>query len=230
MSRVCENLEKIRAEIEENARRFGHKPDEVTLVAVTKFVEDEKVLEALEAGVSDVGENRPQEIVRKESLFQGARVHLIGQLQRNKVRTIAGKTTLIHSVDRLSLLQELERIGIRDGVDFSCLIQMNLAQEASKSGIAEEELRPLLDAVEELSRVRVYGLMCMAPEAEDPESVRWVFQKARKIFEQTQKFGYNRSQMKILSMGMSNDFRIALQEGSTMVRIGSAIFGKRVYQ
>ncbi|MDY3052301.1 MAG: YggS family pyridoxal phosphate-dependent enzyme [Ndongobacter sp.] len=224
------NIDLIRQKIEKSAAVFGHAPSDITLVAVTKTVEVPLIQEALANGITHVGENRVQELIRKQQAFQGAQVHMIGRLQSNKIRQLPGRVSLVQSVDRQSLLQEMERIGERENFVFRCLLEMNLAQEESKGGMPEEELLPTLEAVEACSWVRVRGLMTVAPAAQNPEEVRWVFQKMRKLFDKAAKLGYNNSNMEILSMGMSNDFGVALEEGSTMVRIGSAIFGQRIYQ
>lgn len=225
-----ENMDRIRRKIETRAAVFGHSPSDITLVAVTKTVEEPLIREALANGITHVGENRVQELIRKQQIFQDAQIHMIGRLQSNKIRQLPGRVSLVQSVDRQSLLQEMERIGERERFVFRCLLELNLAQEESKGGMPEEELLPILEAVEECSWVRVRGLMTVAPAAQNPEEVRWVFQKMRKLFDKAAKLGYNNSKMEILSMGMSNDFGVALEEGSTMVRIGSAIFGQRIYQ
>lgn len=229
MTDFKEVLGEINESIAKHARLFGHNPEDVTLVAVTKTVEEERIRQAIAAGVTDIGENRVQELIRKHDAFEGARLHLIGQLQKNKVRTLPEDLLLIHSVDRKSLIDELERIGKRDSRTFNCLLQVNVAGEIQKGGMEPDEVFPTLEYVESLERVRVSGLMQIAPFAEDPEDVRKYFRTMRKLFEKAGEFGYNNSKMLHLSMGMSHDYRIALEEGANMVRIGSAIFGERHY-
>ncbi|MDD7592949.1 MAG: YggS family pyridoxal phosphate-dependent enzyme [Peptoniphilaceae bacterium] len=222
-----ENVEQVRTRLEKAAARFGHKPQDVTLVAVTKTVEADVIREAIALGLTDIGENRVQEMSRKREAYAGARLHMIGQLQSNKVRQLPPEVVLVQSVDRLSLLNEMERIGARDGRDFLALIEIAIAGEAQKGGCAVEALPELLEAVEEMQHVRVNGLMCVAPAASDPEDVRPYFRKMRSLFDKTAAIGYNKTQMNVLSMGMTHDFEVALEEGSNMVRIGTALFGSR---
>lgn len=224
---IQENIYFIQEEIEKYAKRFGHRKEDITLLAVSKTISEEKIQEALDAGIQDLGENRVQEILRKEEILRKARLHMIGQLQSNKVRQLAGKVDLIHSLDRPSLLKELEKIGKRENLTFSCLLQINVGMEVQKGGMKVDDIQPFLDKVEDLSYVKIKGLMTVAPFAENPEDIRWVFRDLRKRFEKLTDIGYNNSDMKILSMGMSNDYKIALEEGATMLRIGSAIFGQR---
>lgn len=224
---IKENLETIHEDIEIHARKGGFDPADVQLITVTKTVPPERMREALEAGENQFGENRVQELLKKYPLFPEVDFHLIGSLQTNKVRQLPEKLKLIHSLDRPSLLKELERIGKRDDRTFHCLVQMNISKEESKSGLYEDELDDFLQRVEKCERVRVEGLMTMAPYVEDPEEVRPIFRKMRELFEKHAKIRYNRVEMKYLSMGMTNDYKIALEEGANMLRIGSFIFGKR---
>lgn len=226
---VEENLEGIREEIERHAAVFGHKPEEVTLCAVTKTVETARIREAIACGVTDCGENRVQELEQKqaEGAYEGARLHMIGQLQSNKVRKLTSGLALIQSVDRQSLIQEMERIGDRDQADFKILLEVSIAGEEQKGGCPPDQIPELLDYVEELQHVQVQGLMCVAPARENPEEVRPYFTKMRKLFEKYAKIEYNNSKMEILSMGMSHDYRVALEEGANMIRLGTAIFGGR---
>lgn len=222
-----EHWEEVNENIEEAARRFGHQREDITLVAVTKTVEADVIREAIALGMRDVGENRVQEMLRKADAYAGARLHMIGQLQSNKVRQLPHEVVLVQSVDRLSLLKEMERIGARDGRDFEALVEIAIAGETQKGGCAISDLPRLLDAVEEMEHVRVEGLMCVAPAADDPETVRPYFRQMRSLFEKTATIGYNRTQMNVLSMGMTHDYQVALEEGSNMVRIGTALFGSR---
>lgn len=227
---VKENLENINRQIELSAAKFGHTSDQIRLIGVTKTIDDDKVLEGINAGIKEVGENRVQELVRKKDIFDGATVHMIGRLQTNKVKNLVGYSDLIQSVDRKNLIVEMERIGKRENHIFDCLLQINVAEEIQKGGMSEDELSEALEYVEELNFVKVRGLMMIAPFAENPEEIRWTFREMRKLFEKHKDIVYNNSKMEILSMGMSGDFQIALEEGANMVRIGSAIFGKRNYQ
>lgn len=226
---IAHNLERIEKRIASSCAVYGHAREDITLVAVTKTVEEDRIREAIRCGVKHVGENRVQEMLSKYDSYEGADVHLIGQLQSNKVRNLPGKVSLIHSVDRLSLLKELERIGKREEFVFQCLIELNIAEEASKAGASIEDLDRLLDYVETCEFVKVRGLMTIAPFVDDPETIRPVFRTMREIFDKLSKVGYNNSKMDFLSMGMSGDYAVALEEGSNMIRIGSAIFGERIY-
>lgn len=222
-----ENFEEVRERINRAAAKFGHRPEDITLIAVTKTVEEDRIREAIQLGMKDMGENRVQEMLRKQEALQGARLHMIGQLQRNKVRQLPDSVVLVQSVDRLSLLEELERIGIRDDRFFEALLEVSIAGEEQKGGCPVEEIPSLLDAAEAMTHVRCRGFMTVAPVVEHPEESRIYFKKMRTLFEKNRTIGYNRNQLDILSMGMSHDFEVALEEGATMVRIGTALFGKR---
>jgi pyridoxal phosphate enzyme (YggS family) len=222
---VEEKLKAVRSRISAACVRAGRDPAEVTLVAVSKYVADERVQAGLDCGLEILGENRVQELVRKYDLFAASvRWHLIGHLQRNKVCYLAGKTELIHSVDSLELARELDRLSAGQGRPWDILIQVNVAHEQAKFGVDPGDLPQLLDSVRELAGVRVRGLMTMAPLAAEPEETRPVFRGLRQL---QQRMIDQRPwlDLGILSMGMSNDFEVAIEEGSTMVRIGSAIFG-----
>ena len=226
---IAENLHLIDEEIKKHAALFGHSRKDICLVAVSKLVKDDLVINAMEAGQIDFGENQVQEILRKQDLFTGKRVHMIGRLQSNKVKYLDG-SQLIHSVDRLSLVRELEKQGSKKQTIFHALVQVNVAGEMQKGGISPDELTGLLEAVESCQYLKIRGLMNIGPLTDDEEEIRNNFRQMRKLFENTRGIVYNNSKMEILSMGMSDDYKIALEEGSNMVRIGSAIFGKRNYQ
>jgi len=212
-----------------HAQRFGHTREQITLVGVTKFVDEAPIRSAIRSGLCHVGENQVQEILRKRDWFEGADVHMIGRLQTNKVRKLPADIALIQSVDRIGLADEIERQGALQGRIFRGLIQVNIAEEPQKGGVLIESLEDLIDRIEALEHLRIEGLMCTAPNCEDPESVRPIFREMRKLFERLEKIGYNNVKMNVLSMGMSHDFGVALEEGATMVRIGSALFGNRIY-
>lgn len=224
---LLENYEKIKADIEVYGSKFGHKPEDITLLAVTKTVDEDRIRQAIELGITDIGENRVQEINRKIDAFSPARIHMIGRLQSNKVRQLPDDTYLIHSLDRVSLFKEMERIGKRDQRHFNCLVQVNMAGEKQKGGMEEEELDSFFDMVEEASFVKVKGLMFIAPLTDDPEDVRLYFKKMHLLFEKIGKISYNNVKMEILSMGMTHDYKIALEEGSNMIRVGTGLFGQR---
>ncbi|MGE9994627.1 YggS family pyridoxal phosphate-dependent enzyme [Peptoniphilaceae bacterium SGI.137] len=224
---IQNRIEQIQIEIEKHAAIFGHRPEDVTLVAVTKTVEEERIREAISCGIRNVGENRVQELNRKRDAFIGADIHMIGRLQKNKVRQLTESIALIQSIDSIDLLKEMERIGERDHCHFTGLVEINIAGELQKGGVAPENLKELLDYAEDLKRVHLRGLMTVAPNLKDSEETRPYFIKMRKIFENIGSMRYNNTQMNILSMGMSHDYQVALEEGANMVRIGSAIFGER---
>ena len=207
--------------------RFGQ---DVTLVAVSKTHPAEMIMEAYDQGVRDFGENKVQELLSKyDDLPSDIRWHLIGHLQRNKVKYIVDKVWLIHSVDSLKLAETIEEQAVIHGVEVNILIQVNISHEESKFGIDKEELTGLLKAVSALKHVHVQGLMTIAPFTEDPEECRWIFRELKNLSIDIDAMKIDNIRMKILSMGMSGDYKVAIEEGSTMVRVGTAIFGQRDY-
>lgn len=227
---VKENLNEVREEIEEILKRNNREDENFTLIAVTKTIDEKYMLEAIDDGVTDIGENKVQEIDRKyNDLGNIVNYHMIGSLQSNKVKDIIDKVYLIHSLDRKSLLKEIQKRGKQNNKIVKCLIQLNISKEDTKSGIYEEDLEDFLELVENNSNVKVEGLMTMAPHSENPEDVRWIFKRMKEIFDSLKDKNYKNIEMKYLSMGMSNDYSIAIEEGSNMVRVGTKIFGKRDY-
>lgn len=227
---VKENLAEVRNEINEILKSKGREKDDVTLIAVTKTIDEKYMLEAIEDGITDIGENKVQEIERKyNDLGPIVNYHMIGSLQSNKVKDVIDKVCLIHSLDRKSLLKEINKRGRQEDKVINCLIQMNISKEETKSGVYEEDLEEFLELVENYEYVRVQGLMTMAPHADNPEDIRWVFTKMKEIFDSLSEREFKNIEMKYLSMGMSNDYNIAIEEGSNMVRVGTKIFGKRDY-
>ncbi|HEX8652424.1 MAG TPA: YggS family pyridoxal phosphate-dependent enzyme [Pyrinomonadaceae bacterium] len=225
-----ERLDGVRRRIEACARRNGRDPAEITLVAVSKTHPPVLLQRAIEAGVSDLGENRVQEAEAKitEVGRERARWHLIGHLQANKARRAVTLFDLIHSVDSVSLARRLERLCAEEGrVELPVMIQVDLAREETKSGVDEDELTELVGAVGACERLRLTGLMTLPPFFEDAEQTRPYFRRLRElrdIFSARMDFGDARGE---LSMGMSHDYEVAIEEGATMVRIGTAIFGER---
>ena len=204
-------------------------PEHVTLVAVSKTKPNEALLEAFETGHRVFGENKVQEMVQKwETLPKDIEWHMIGHLQRNKVKYIAEFVSLIHGVDSFRLLKEINKQALKHNRTVDCLLQMHIAQEETKFGLSAEELNAVVgsEEFEQLQNIQVCGLMGMATFTENKEQVRQEFAFLKQNFESLQKKLPN---IKILSMGMSGDFDIAIEEGSTMVRIGSSIFGSRQY-
>ena len=217
--------------IEQNLSRIEEeiKDKNVTLVAVSKTKPIEDIQKAYDAGIRDFGENKVQELTNKiPNLPQDIKWHLIGHLQRNKVKYIVGKVYLIHSLDSIRLLNELEKHYKDQKLIANTLIQVNIGLEKSKTGIHLEELEDLINACENCTNVKVKGLMAVIPKG-DEESCKNYFQKLKNIFDGLKKRKFNNINMNILSMGMTHDYKIAIKEGATLVRIGEGIFGKRNY-
>jgi len=227
---IKRNLEIIREKIEKAAIRSGRKFEDILLVAVSKTVEPERILKAIDEGVTDLGENRVQELTEKYDIInRNCNWHLIGHLQTNKVKYIVDKVKLIHSVDRYGLAVEIDNRAKKIGKKVDILVQVNISGEQSKFGVSEREAPELIRKIAELENVRVRGLMTMAPFASNPETVRYVFAGLRKLSIDIEKENINNINMEYLSMGMSNDFEVAIEEGANIVRVGTALFGERQY-
>ncbi|WP_077370062.1 YggS family pyridoxal phosphate-dependent enzyme [Anaerosalibacter sp. Marseille-P3206] len=227
---IKENLSRIQENIEKALIRSGRMKDEVTLIAVTKTVEADVMNEAISLGIDNIGENKVQEINRKyDSIDKNVNWHMIGHLQSNKVKYIIDKVSLIHSLDRLSLAKEIDKRAKSDNLIKDVLIQVNVAEEESKYGLKVEKVMPFIESVLEFENIRIKGLMTMAPFAKDPEEVRFVFRDLRKLGLEIEKRHYENVEMKYFSMGMTNDYEVAIEEGANMLRIGTALFGKRIY-
>ena len=226
---IRENLESVRERMALACQRSGRKESDVTLIAVTKFVEIARIREAVDAGVTEIGENRAQEFTEKLNFYKQnhLRAHFIGQLQTNKVKYVCGKADLIQSVDREPLLDAILAYAERNGVTQDILIEVNIGREAQKGGISPEALPVLLDRIAGLDNVRLRGLMCVPPAIEQ-EAVRPYFREMRTLFERVQRT-YPDQKIDTLSMGMSHDFDTAIEEGATTVRVGTAIFGPRTF-
>lgn len=224
MSQIAERYEQVRRRVRDAADCAGRDPADITIVAVAKTVGPPEVRAAIAAGVTDFGENRVQEFVAKHGLFPEARWHFIGTLQSNKAQHVVGHAALIHSVDSLGLLERIDRIAGTRGVVQPVLLQVNISHESSKHGVDRAEVEEMVAASLELPNVRVDGLMTIAP-FQRPESVRWVFRDMRDLFESIAAMRFNGVELTDLSMGMTNDFEVAIEEGATIVRIGRAIFG-----
>lgn len=222
MNPLLESLTAIRNRISSACRRAGRSEQDVRLVAVTKRVDPDRIRAAFELGISDFGENYLQEATRKiEVLPEAIRWHMIGHIQSNKAKLVPGNFQYAHSVDRLEILKTLDR----QGKPLKVLFEVNLAAEKTKHGTTEETLRSMLDHVHHLQHLAPVGLMTMPPFVDDPEEVRPYFSQLRNLLEQcNREFGLSMTE---LSMGMSQDFEVAIEEGATMVRIGTAIFGER---
>lgn len=225
-----DNLIQVEHNIEEACRRAGRDRSEVTLIAVSKTKPVETLQEAYDLGVRVFGENKVQEMEDKyESLPRDIQWHLIGHLQRNKVKYIIDKAVLIHSVDSLRLAQAIEKEAEKHNLTAHILIEVNVAREESKFGIFPEDLENLVDEIAKLPHIQVDGLMTIAPFVPDPEENRPVFRELRKLSVDISAKKVDNVNMSVLSMGMTNDYQVAIEEGATMVRVGTGIFGARNY-
>jgi PLP dependent protein len=222
--KVAAKLEQVRQQIEESCRKAGRNPEEVTVIAVTKYVSTDRAVEALEAGITNLGENRDEGLLEKWQVLADKPVwHFIGTLQSRKVKNIIDKVEYIHSLDRLSLAEEINK---RAGHVTNCLIQVNVSGEESKHGVAPDKVIDFIESLRYYQNIRVAGLMTMAPLTDDEELLRNCFRGLKKLRDQIQSLQYEFAPCTELSMGMSNDFAIAIEEGATMVRIGTALVGE----
>ena len=221
-------LNDVKARISAAAKECGRVPEDIKLIAVTKTYPIEAMNEAIRLGVTDIGENKPQEIRDKFDNVSPVNWHLIGHLQTNKVKYIIDRCTLVHSVDSIKLMAEIDRQAQNHNRDIDILIQVNISGEESKSGIAPDELPLLLEYAKNLTNTHVKGLMTIAPKC-DIDEVSRHFSNMKELFDKTSKQSYKNVTMTELSMGMSGDFETAIKHGATMVRIGSLIFGPRNY-
>lgn len=220
MENIKENLKKIKAELDKG----------VLLLAVTKTRTPEEINTAIDEGVTDIGENKVQEITDKYDRVKPVRWHMIGHLQTNKVKYIIDKVHMIHSVDSMKIAKEIDKRAAAKGLIMDILIQVNPASEKSKFGISTGETENLIKEILECCKnIRIRGLMCVVPFAEDPEEIRGYFAQVKEQYDQYGKISHERLDFKYLSMGMTHDYKVAVEEGSNLVRIGTAIFGERVY-
>lgn len=218
----------IEENIKKSLKKANRTDDKVDIIAVTKTVGVESIKEAIKLGLKDIGENRPQELIKKyDVISNNANYHMIGHLQSNKVKYIIDKVSLIHSLDRISLAKELNKRAKINDIIVDALIQVNIAEEKSKFGLKVDDVIRFIEKVLEFDNIRIKGLMTIAPFAKDPEEIRWVFRDLRKLSETIDNRGYNNIEMNILSMGMTNDYKVAIEEGSNMIRIGTGLFGER---
>lgn len=228
MGSIRENIEEVRGNIAAAALRSGRKPEDVKLLAVTKTVGIDRIEEAYEAGLYEFGENRVQEIMAKYEFFsKKAKFHLIGQLQKNKVKYIIDKVELVHSISLLPVALEIERLCEKNDTFLDCLIQVNTSREDSKSGVLEEDLDRFVDDLAPLERLHVKGLMTIGAYDAQGEQARKYFVKTRELYEKLSAVKRDNFSMEHLSMGMTSDYEVAIEEGADIVRVGSAIFGSR---
>lgn len=227
---IKENIRKVEENIAAACEKSGRKPEEVKLIAVSKTKPVSMLEEAYEYGCRDFGENKVQELVDKwEQLPKDIRWHMIGHLQRNKVKYIVDKVYLIHSVDSLRLAEEISREAVKKGVTVSILIEVNVANEESKFGITCEEVYKLVSEIALLPNIIIKGLMTIAPYVENPEENRQYFENLRQIYVDIIHKNIDNVYMEELSMGMTGDYEVAVTEGATYIRVGTGIFGERFY-
>ena len=219
---VRENFETITREIAETCKQIGRNVDEVKLIAVTKYVSDARVEEAIEAGIADFAENRPQNYVERKGKYSDKTWHLIGSLQTRKVRDVINEVDYFHALDRDSLAKEIEK---RAEKEIKCFVQVNVSGEKSKHGLTSEEAIDFIKALEQYSKIKVVGLMTMAPFVEDEEILRNCFRKLRQLRDEVKGLNLSYAPCEFLSMGMSNDYKIAIEEGATHIRVGTALVG-----
>ena len=229
---IAENIARIREQMNQAATAAGRDPSEILLCAATKMNDADAVRQAIAAGVDCCGENRVQELTQKlsKNAYEGAPVHFIGHLQTNKVKQVVGKVSLIHSVSSLRLLTAIDKEAARQGICQDILLEINIGKEESKSGMLPEELPQILEAAGKCSNIRVLGLMAIPPICENPTGNHKFFQEMCNLSVDIMAKKYDNVYVNVLSMGMSDDFADAIACGSTMIRVGTAIFGSRVYQ
>ncbi len=225
-----DQLQEVEKRIQAACDRAGRKREEVTLIAVSKTKPVEPLQEAYDLGVRIFGENKVQELTAKyEALPKDIHWHMIGHLQTNKVKYIIDKAELIHSVDSLKLAETIEKEAAKHDLIADILVEVNVAEEESKFGMKMEEVIPFVEKVSAFPHVRVRGLMTIAPFVEDPEENRSIFADLHKLYIDIKKKNHDNDTVSVLSMGMTNDYEVAIEEGATMVRVGTGIFGARNY-
>lgn len=225
-----DQLQEVEKRIQAACDRAGRKREEVTLIAVSKTKPVETLQEAYDLGVRIFGENKVQELTAKyEALPKDIHWHMIGHLQTNKVKYIIDKAELIHSVDSLKLAETIEKEAAKHDLIADILVEVNVVEEESKFGMKMEEVIPFVEKVSAFPHVRVRGLMTIAPFVEDPEENRSIFADLHKLYIDIKKKNHDNDTVSVLSMGMTNDYEVAIEEGATMVRVGTGIFGARNY-
>ena len=228
---ITQNIGEIRKRMGEAALRSGRRPEDILLIAVTKLHEPDEIEEAMAAGVTDIAENKVQEIQKKYAQIPGpVRWHLIGHLQTNKVKYIIDKVVMIHSVDSLKLAQEIDKRAQAAGKTMDVLLQVNAAHEESKFGLDPKDVPEVFRQIlEECPNVKIRGLMHIAPWADDPEEIRPYFREVKALYDELAKTDHPNADFAYLSMGMSHDFETATEEGANIIRVGTSIFGERDY-
>ena len=227
---INENISRVRENIVKACEKAGRNPEEVTLIAVSKTKPVSAIEEALLSGTLDYGENKVQELCDKyDVLPKNIRWHMIGHLQRNKVKYVVGRAALIHSVDSMRLAETISEEGVKKGVTVPVLIEVNVAGEESKFGVTLEETEGLVREIAKLPSIQIIGLMTIAPYVEDPEENRVHFSRLKQLSVDIKNKNIDNVSMDVLSMGMTGDYQVAIEEGATMVRVGTGIFGERNY-
>ena len=227
---IKENVAEVEARIQAACERAGRRREEVTLIAVSKTKPVRDIYEVMETGIKDFGENKVQEMCDKmEMIQQPLNWHMIGHLQRNKVKYIVDKATLIHSVDSLRLAQQISQEAQKKSVESNILIEVNVAEEESKFGLSTAEVIQMVEEISKLPSVHIKGLMTVAPFTDNPEENRPYFRNLKQLAVDIAEKNIDPVTMSVLSMGMTGDYEVAIEEGATMVRVGTGIFGARIY-
>ena len=231
MKFIKENIQVVNEKIENAALKSNRNKDDITLLGVTKTVDTDAILEAINCGITNVGENKPQELARKyEVIGDKVKWHLIGTLQTNKVKYIIDKVSMIHSLDRESLCEEIQKRAEKIDRKIDCLVQVNISKEESKHGLeVEDAIEFIKNVSNNYKNINIKGLMTMAPFTANEDEIRKVFRGLKDLSLEIKNLNIPRVTMDELSMGMSNDYEIAIEEGATIVRVGTSIFGKRNY-
>ncbi len=231
MMDITESVARVKANIAAAAEKADRRPEDIYLVAASKMNDSGRVREAIAAGIRICGENRVQEMVEKQAqgAYEGAELHFIGHLQKNKVKQVVGLASLIQSADSLELIRVIDKTALSRGIIQDILLEVNIGAEASKSGFSPEELPSALDSIARLDAVRVRGLMTIPPICSSRQEIEPYFVQMKQLFIDICGKKYDNIRMDFLSMGMSADYETAIACGANMVRVGSAIFGKRIY-
>ena len=231
MMDITESVARVKANIAAAAEKADKRPEDIYLVAASKMNDSGRVREAIAAGIRICGENRVQEMVEKQAqgAYEGAELHFIGHLQKNKVKQVVGLASLIQSADSLELIRLIDKTALSRGIVQDILLEVNIGAEASKSGFSPEELPSALDSIARLDAVRVRGLMTIPPICSSRQEIEPYFVQMKQLFIDICGKKYDNIRMDFLSMGMSADYETAIACGANMVRVGSAIFGKRIY-
>ncbi|RKD24113.1 YggS family pyridoxal phosphate enzyme [Ammoniphilus oxalaticus] len=223
-----ESVDQVKQRIEAACKRANRDPNEINLVAVTKYVGMDRAKAVLQEGIQHIGESRVQDALPKWEALQGGQAtwHFIGNLQTNKVKDVVGKFSYIHSLDRESLAKEIERRGRQNNVVTNCFVQVNISGEETKSGLEPNQVLEFVKKTSKMKYIKICGLMTMAPYELDSEQTRPIFRKLRQLRDECNQLGLPNVQIEHLSMGMSNDFEVAIEEGATFIRLGSSLVGK----